>query len=554
MYDSNIAFHLSRMAEQQPNLTAIAWPNKKDGSDSFSYQEISYADLEAYSNRLVAGLKNYGIVKRTKTIVMVSPSLEFFGLIFALFKIGAIPIMLDPGMGRQNLKKCIENAGPSAFIGIPKAHVARILFRWGKKTLKHFITVGSNGPWAGKTLKQVELLNQSGSFMPRSKPSPQDTAAILFTSGSTGTPKGAVYTHSNFNAQLKALKKEFAISPGEVDLCTFPLFSLFAPALGMTAVVPKMDFSKPAEVNPEYIFSAIKQFSVNNLFGSPALVKRIAESGLKQQLKLNTIKRVISCGAPVPPEALEQLKQILPDNTPIYTPYGATEALPISNISSEEILIETAEGTKNGEGVCVGRPVDDVEVFIIRITDDPITIWSDDYPLPAGTVGEIVVKGPQVTREYLNNAHGSRVGKIYDPKRRHTLHRMGDLGYFDAKGRLWFCGRKSHRVRNHKETHFTMPVEGIFNKHQKVMRTALVGVGEPKDQKPILCVELDDKELDGSHLEKIRKELIQIGASHPKSEGINTVLFHKGFPVDPRHNSKILREKLGKWAETELKH
>ena len=227
MYDSNIAFHLSRMAEQQPNLTAIAWPNKKDGSDSFSYQEISYADLEAYSNRLVAGLKNYGIVKRTKTIVMVSPSLEFFGLIFALFKIGAIPIMLDPGMGRRNLKKCIENAGPSAFIGIPKAHVARILFRWGKKTLKHFITVGSNGPWAGKTLKQIELLNQSSSFIPRSKPSPQDTAAILFTSGSTGTPKGAIYTHSNFNAQLKALKKEFAISPGEVDLCTFPLFSLF---------------------------------------------------------------------------------------------------------------------------------------------------------------------------------------------------------------------------------------------------------------------------------------------------------------------------------------
>jgi len=376
-------------------------------------------------------------------------------------------------------------------------------------------------------------------------------AAILFTSGGTGTPKGAIYTHTNFAAQVEMIRKTYNIEPGEIDLATFPLFALFDPALGMTTVVPDMDPTRPANVDPENIIEAIKDLDITNMFGSPALINRVGRYGAGTGTRLPTLRRVIAAGAPMPPAVLERFCTMLSADTQVFTGFGATEGMPVCSIGSHEILGETRHGTDEGRGVCVGRPVDDVTVSVIRITDTPVPEWDDALRLPTGEIGEITVKGPMVTGAYYNKEEATRLSKIYDPDGKGLWHRMGDLGFFDEKGRLWFCGRKTQRVITPDGTFYTIPCEGVFNTHPDIYRTALVGVNMDGNIRLVLCVELEE-DSKGVDKEKVKRELLRLGASKPHTKDIGTILFYHAFPVDVRHNAKIFRDKLAVWAEKKL--
>jgi acyl-CoA synthetase (AMP-forming)/AMP-acid ligase II len=195
--------------------------------------------------------------------------------------------------------------------------------------------------------------------------------------------------------------------------------------------------------------------------------------------------------------------------------------------------------------------VDEMTLRIVRISDEPIATWSEDLCVPAGEVGEIVVSGPVVTREYYHRPQSTALAKVADPGRGGFWHRMGDLGYVDGAGRVWFCGRKSQRVRTAAATLFTIPCEAVFNEHPAVFRTALVGLGEPGEQRPVLCVELKPED-PGRTQAEITRELLAMGANYPHTRGIQTILFHPAFPVDIRHNAKIFREKLADWASARL--
>jgi acyl-CoA synthetase (AMP-forming)/AMP-acid ligase II len=536
----NIAAHLPEMARRQPDTPAIIFP--RNG------RSLSFRELNGLSDRIAHGLVSHGIGRGVRTVLMVTPGPEFFALTFAIFKVGAVPVLVDPGLGVRNLKKCLAEAEPHVFVGIPKAHVARLLFGWGKQTLRTFITVGPRLFWQGTTL--AALIDRGHDLpFPLAPTGRDDVAAILFTSGSTGPPKGAVYRHGNFVAQVEALRNVYGIEPGEIDLPTFPLFALFAPALGMTAVIPEMNFTRPGSVNPRKIIKAIGSYKVTTMFGSPALIDRVGRFGAKHGMLLPSLKRVISAGAPVPAKVLERFTGMLNAGVEVFTPYGATEALPVCSISSSEILGETRRITDAGGGVCIGKPVAGVRLEIIEIRDGPIPVWHDSLRTPLQQIGEIVVKGEQVTQRYYNRPEADQLAKIADPSGG-FFHRMGDLGGKDEQGRIWFCGRKSHRVVTATETLFTIPCEAVFNTNPDVFRTALVGIGEPGGQRPVLCVELEKgRRVDR---EKVRRELLEIGKAHIHTHGITTILFHPGFPVDIRHNAKIFREKLARWAGRRL--
>jgi olefin beta-lactone synthetase len=166
-------------------------------------------------------------------------------------------------------------------------------------------------------------------------------------------------------------------------------------------------------------------------------------------------------------------------------------------------------------------------------------------------IGEIVVAGPVVTREYFNRYEATRLAKIADPVRLTFYHRMGDVGYCDNRGRLWFCGRKSHRVILADETLFTIPCESVFNAHPAVARSALVGVRRRGKIEPVICVE-PLQPMSRSERSGVRQELLESGAAFPHTWRIKTILFHPSFPVDIRHNAKIFREKLAVWASRRL--
>ena len=538
----NISRPLTEMARLQPDTAAIVFPQEG--------RSLTFRELDLESDRIARGLKRLGISRGMRTALLVPPSPELFAITFALFKAGAVPVFIDPGIGARNMKGCLAEAEPEAFIGIPKAHLARRLLGWGKDSVRILVTVGGSRFWGGATLAEVraDAIGDLPFFTEATRR--DETAAILFTSGSTGPPKGAVYTHGTFDAQVNALRELYDIRPGEIDLPTFPLFALFAPALGMTAIIPQMDFTRPGTVNPQRIIEPATKYSATTMFGSPALLNRVGRYGAPRGVKLPNIRRVISAGAPVPAAVLERFAAMLPDDAEIFTPYGATEALPVSSIGSREILGETGRLTGEGRGVCIGRPVTSIRLAIIPISDSPIEQWNDKLALPAGEVGEIAVCGPQVSTAYLNRPEATRLAKISDPAGS-IWHRMGDVGYLDTSGRIWFCGRKAHRVVTARETLYSIPVEGVFNTHPKVLRSALVGIGRKGSQRPVLCVELETK-AGKPEQEQIRSELLTIGCRYAHTKQIREILFHPAFPVDIRHNAKIFREKLAVWAERKL--
>jgi len=541
----NIAAHLPRMAAEHPDHLAVSVQLPGGGTGRHVYATYTLRELDDQSDRIAHGLDRIGISRGVRTVLMVTPGLDFFALTFALFKVGAVPVLVDPGMGIKNLKTCLAEAEPAAFIGIPKAHVARQLFGWGKPTLKTLVTVGRKLLWGGYTLDGITL-KESRPFAPV-QPEPGETAAILFTSGSTGVPKGAVYTHENFNAQVAILREDYGIAPGEKDLATFPLFALFGPALGMAAIIPDMDASQPAASDPQHIVDAIHDNDATNLFASPALIELVGRHGIANGVTFPTLKRVISAGAPADNPSLERFCKLLPEGVQIFPSYGATESLPVSFIGSDEQLGETAEATDNGAGVCVGRTVHGVEASIIKITDEPIQHWSEKLHAAPGEIGEITVTGPVVTKAYYNRPDSTRLAKITHPELGIVYHRMGDVGYFDDRGRLWMCGRKAHRVETAEGTLFTIPVERIFNTHPAVKRTALVGVKKSGITIPVLCIE-KNRDTGGLDDETLIRELKAIGGKHAITRPVHNFVFHTAFPVDVRHNAKIFREKLAEWA------
>jgi len=540
----NIAAALPRLAQEFPDRIAMRCPGTRGGDGLARYDTtLTYRDLDARSDAIAAGLARRGIVRGTRAVVMVRPTPEFFLLMFALFKAGVVPVLVDPGIDKRALKQCLDEAQPEAFIGIPLAQFARVLLGWAKSARMR-ITTGRRAWLADATLEQVERDGaQAGAQL--ADTAPEEVAAILFTSGSTGVPKGVVYRHRHFVAQIAMMREAFGIEAGGVDLPTFPPFALFDPALGLTSVIPDMDPTKPALADPRKLHDAIARFGVDQLFGSPALMAVLAKHGAP----LPTLRRVTSAGAPVPADIVARMRELLPDDAKFWTPYGATECLPVAVIEARA-LQATRRATETGAGTCVGQPVPPNEVRIIRIGDDAIETWSNDLLVRNGNVGEITVAGPTATDSYFNRDAQTRLAKIRErlpDGRERIVHRMGDVGYFDAEGRLWFCGRKSHRVETADGPLYTEQVEPVFNTHADVRRTALVGVGVLGAQVPVLCVEFNAG-VSAGEWPRIERELRTLGQTQPHTARVARFVRHAKFPVDIRHNAKIGREKLALWA------
>ncbi len=544
---TNIASFLPAGAAERPDRAAVVVPGKRPGQ----WQTTTYAQLEALSNRIAGGLAAEGVGKGMRACVFVKPGPELIAITYALFKIGAVPVLADPGMGRERLLAAVERVGPEVFIGIPLAHAVRSVFSTAFKSVQLFVTVGMRLGWSGTTLKRL-IANRPTTFDPHPTRR-DDDAAILFTSGSTGPPKGVLYTHGMFHAQVLALKELYRFEPGEIDLACFPLFALFDIAFGMTSVFPDMDATKPASCDPAKIARAIQESGATTSFGSPAIWRRVLPYCHDQGYKLPGLRRLLMAGAPVPPDLIQRAHAVLGIEADVFTPYGATEALPVASIAGREVAPGLLGAMKNGAGTCVGDPAPGIEIRLIRITDDPVPEWTEDLEVGLGEMGEVCVRGPVTTEVYAEEEAHTERAKIRDVNGR-VWHRMGDIGRFDSENRLWFLGRKSHRLQTESGVRMPVPVENIFNDHPRVYRTALVGIGAKGSETPLLVVEATPGEYPKGETmtQGFIMQLRDIGRRVPRSADIEHFLFHPAFPVDPRHNAKIHREELKAWAERQV--
>lgn len=585
------------MAARRPYQPAIIFPAGRDHTGRAKFTQYSFQQLNQLCDQYAHGLSDYGIAQGTRTLMMVKPGVDLIAVAFALIKMGAVPVLIDPGMGRHAFLQCVTETEPTAFIGIPVAHVIRHLFPQPFQNINHYITAGPRVGWGGTTLQAVQATHTSPFIC---APTTLDSeAAVTFTSGSTGIPKGVVYQHGMFKAQIEIFKHYVGMEEGEIDLPGLYIFALFNPALGVTTVIPDMDARKTAQVNPAYLVEAIQTHGVTTSFGSPTIWKKVGLYCRQHKITLPSMRRIFMAGVPVMPSLITEFLDLMPNGN-VFTPYGATEALPITMMQGVSPFGEATRGSKEqgvrsreqGEerhvglalsetggqverladkwpaptlvappditidgacGVCVGQPIPPMDIQVIPISDYAIEDWDDSLPLPPGEVGEIVVKGPVVTKLYLNRPYETAKAKI---KQGNDLwHRMGDLGFFDTQGRLWVCGRKSHRVEAVHGLMLTVPCEAIFNQHPTVNRCALVGLGKKGGQRPVLIVEPlagHSPKLTNLAGQKLIRDLLELSRQYQHTLAIQDILFHPAFPVDVRHNAKIQREKLRVWAEKRI--
>jgi acyl-CoA synthetase (AMP-forming)/AMP-acid ligase II len=511
-----------------------------------SGRTLSFSEMQRTAERYAVYLERQGVKSQEVVMLMVTPSADFICLTLALFMLGAPIVLIDPGMGYKNLLRCIARVRPTVLIGIPKALLFAKLFRRAFATVRRSFCVGNSWGLLGADVRKVEVEEESTLVHPADK---EALAAIIFTTGSTGAPKGVRYEHRIFNAQLQLIRDYYGIGARDVDQPAFPLFALFSAALGACSVIPDMDATRPAQVDPRKFVASIHRYQVTYSFGSPAIWNVVSRYCTADRVALPSLRKILMAGAPVPWEVLERTASLLHADAEIFTPYGATESLPVASISAREVLAETMQQSRNGAGTCVGRPLPGIDIRIMEISDLPEPQLRPEKLLGEGQIGEILVRGGVVTTAYYNNPEESALAKIADGDT--FWHRMGDVGYLDDQGRLWFCGRRAHRLETEGGRMFTICCEAIVNEHPQVFRSALVAVRDDQGVTvPVIIVELVK---DGSHdRRRIIDEALELCRAHPLTKEVRTVLIHPAFPVDIRHNAKIFREKLSLWAQQQL--
>lgn len=541
----NVARRLSETARRMPGAVGIAEPDGWRPDGRRNYRQLTFRELDEDSDRLASGLVQMGAASGMRLAMFVPPSIDFVSLVFATFKAGLVPILIDPRMGARATLDCLDEVKPDGFIAVPLVHALRAVPGGRFVGAKIVVTVGRRLWWGGETVAGLRRRGRTP-FEPVATTA-QDPAAIIFTSGSTGPAKGVLYRHGNFDHQVSEIQEFYGIQQGEIDVPCFPLFGLFNAAMGVTTVIPDMDASRPARVNPQRLVDTINDWQATQSFGSPAVWDRVGRYCETRNLRLSSLRRVLSAGAPVPLDVLRRMQNCINASGEMHTPYGATEALPVASIGANEVLSETSRRTDAGNGVCVGRRFPGIEWKVVQIVDGPIRSIDAAAELPEGEIGELIVRGPVVTDRYVTRVEANDLAKIADGES--FWHRMGDTGYLDPQGRFWFCGRMSQRVLTAAGTMHTVPCEAIFNRHPEVRRAALVGIGPRGQQQPVVVVELQSGKVPRRQARaRVIDELRSLALSSPLTADIRHFLIHPSLPVDLRHNVKIDREKLAHWA------
>jgi acyl-CoA synthetase (AMP-forming)/AMP-acid ligase II len=551
----NLADIALDVARTDPERTAVIEQDGYDSRGKRRYKYYTYRELSADAEAVAVGLREMGIAELTRIVFMAPPGYDACVMGLALCRVGAVTVWIDTGVGYLNIAERLRRISIEAFFGIPAAHMGRFIFGWGPRFLRKAIVTGKPGFPGARTVKSLRRPAPAKPAPPAVNP--DDPAAILYTTGSTGPAKPALYLHRNFCQLYRNAHYSWRFEPQKeipVDMAVFPAF-LFVPiSAGGTMVVPPINFVRqgPADVDPRALIEVINDCGVKSMFGSPVLLENMGRYAQEKGLKTPSLKRIVGAGDMVRAPVKKLLLEMMAPDGEVSSNYGATEAMPSTEMHAEEALRDTWSKTERGAGVCVGRPLPGVELRIISIVDGPVKNMEQARGAAPGEIGEILVRGRHISPFYYRDEESTLKNKIADSSG-DSWHRFGDTGYIDREGRLWVCGRAGHRVITAEGPVFPWTCEAIFDTHPKVRRSGLVGVPGKEGQVPVICIELKPghRSTDKSAL---CAELLALAAEHDATRCIKHVLFKRSLPVDPRHNSKIERPLLARWAAGKLKN
>lgn len=530
----NVASLMQEVALRHPEKPALVFES------SGKRQSISFGELWRQSAAFASHVESLGLRAGDRAIVMIPMSIDLYVCLLGMIQMGGVVVFVDPWIGARQIARFSEFAEPHAFIGINKSH----LLRWSSRRLRKIGISVTNGFRLGPFLARHSL-----SSMKRVRPatnvsavSPDDSALITFTSGSSGMPKGANRTHRFLLSQHRALQREFPYDSNDIDMPMFPVFALNNLVTGITSIIPEMDFRQVSDVDGDRILKQMVRSNVTTCTASPPFLDNLAEAlrdapaAVKSKVKL---RRILTGGAPVRDGQLRKwidVFQTSDRSTDIIVAYGSTEAEPVGHISAQQRI----ELSSVGKGFCTGRPTDLIQTMIIPIVTGPVELSNrrvDQIALSIGEIGELVVAGDHVCREYYKNEDATSEHKLVE-KNGKTWHRMGDTGYFDSAGRFWLVGRVHSTIfRGGQQIHPQIVEQVVGSLYPESKQVAAIGYdhAELGELVVVVIVVAGDAE---SGAEEI-KSVVRKGLTKVNLPCDFVLVTESSLPVDPRHNSKI---------------
>ncbi len=500
---------------------------------------ITFRELHDDVDRLASGLTAHGLAKGDRVALLVPPGVDLTAALYACWRIGAVVVVADAGLGVRGMGRALRSANPVYLIGVSRALAAARAMRWPGRR----ISTTNLGVTAARALRVEtsldELRTLGTDVAVPAPPDDSDEAAVAFTSGATGPAKGVAYRHGQLRAQRDALVAAYDIEADDRLVAAFAPFALYGPAMGITSVVPAMDVTSPSTLTAASLGAAAGAVDATLVFASPsALANVIATSAdlePSQRTALSGVRLLLSAGAPVPPSTLRSMKALMP-LAECHTPYGMTEVLPVADI---DLVGIDAAGA--GRGVCVGRPVPGVEVAISSLDDTGAA--TGDLTTKPGVLGEVCVRADHTKDTYdrlwiTQHASANPAG----------WHRSGDAGRYDEEGRLWVEGRLAHLIVGADGPLTPLPIEQAAVGAQGVAAAAAVGVGPQGAQVVALIVAPEEppkrSRLASEHLADAVRAHVDVDVA--------AVLCVPELPVDLRHNAKVDRTGLARWASAVL--
>lgn len=509
MDNRNLVELLKSRSEKHPDQVAIIEKNH-----SVTYFEL-YRRVQTTSDFLVSK----GLKPGDRLLVFIPMSIRLYEILLAIFYSGMTAVFADAWTTKHRLSELTIFLKPTVFWGIPKAHLLRLINSDIRHIPFHFF------PGSGTSTNKLNSVMKP--------PEEQIPALITLTSGSTGFPKAAKRTHEFLLSQHEVLKKLLALSEGDIDMPTLPVFVLNNLACGITTLLPDMNLLKPEQTNPKRILNQWETYKPNSVTGSPIFFHLISDYILLQKIRSFLPSKIFVGGAPVFPSLARKLKKSFP-HSEISIVYGSTEAEPISEIFIDEFLSKS--NIINPQGLCVGKPVNEIDVLILPISDLPIQVELEEIlvslQLPPKEIGEIVVKGQHVLTAYVNQPEEELKSKIKTQTA--IWHRTGDAGLMDSDGNLWLVGRTSSLIKYADKILFPFPIEIMLSEMEEIKISTVVSFG---NKLWIVCELHPSANFD---MIKPKIESLISGYLPTKPE----IIHIQKMPVDPRHNSKIDSAKL----------
>ena len=492
--------------------------------DATANESVTFGEFSARVATFAQELDRQGVERGQRIAVLVPPSIELIAVVYAAWRIGAITVIADRGLGLRGLGNAVRSARVQHVVGPQKALLAARALRCAP----HATFIALSELQGAKKLESLAEL-----YAPQ--PQPQDLAAVLFTSGATGPAKGVRYTHQQLCAQRDALQKLYGITNTDRFVAAFAPFALYGPALGICTGLANMDVTAPRTLTAQALNEACESIQATMVFASPAALANVLTTAPAVSTKaLSKVRLVMSAGAPVPIETLRAMQAVCPQ-AELHTPYGMTELLPLADISLA-VREDIGSDQHGSGGVCVGRAVNGCDVVVAAPG-----AGQEVVPLPAGVTGEILASAPWMSDGYDRLWHTQIAARPARQGAARTWHRTGDVGHLDAAGNIWVEGRVVHVIHAVEGAITPVPLEIAAEEVSEVLRAAVVGVGPHGIAQVVVVVETTNGNEGEASPELTAKVRLAVAP-----QKIAAVWVVKELPVDIRHNAKIDRTALAK--------